>query len=89
MNRREKELREKERQLDQREKELKKREMALNERPTGPITQAVREKKESWYDKVPLNVHQLDIIIGVAVGALVLVIILIILEATGVFKIGG
>ena len=89
MNKREKALREKERQLDQRENELKKREMALDKREAGPITQAIQEKKEYWYDKVPLNVHQLDIIIYIAVGALILVFVLIILEATGIFKIGG
>ena len=40
--------------------------------------------KESWYDKVPLSLRQLDIIIGVAVAALAVVIILIALDAGGV-----
>ena len=40
--------------------------------------------KESWYDKVPLSLKQLDIIIGVAVAALVVVVILIALDAGGI-----
>ena len=41
--------------------------------------------KEGWYDKIPLTLKQLDIIIGVASAALFVVFILIILDAAGVF----
>ena len=51
-----------------------------------PFSQAVNSRKEELYGKVPLSVKQLDIIIGVAVAALVVVFILIVLEATGIFK---
>lgn len=37
--------------------------------------------KESWYDKLNVSVRQLDIIIGVAAAALLVVVILIALEA--------
>lgn len=39
--------------------------------------------KESWYDKLNVSVRQLDIVIGVASAALLIVVILIILDATG------
>lgn len=52
-----------------------------------PFSQAVNSRKEELYDKVPLTVKQLDIIIAVAVAALAAVFILIVLEATGIFKI--
>ena len=39
--------------------------------------------KESWYDKLHVSVRQLDIIIGAASFALLIVVILIILDATG------
>lgn len=41
--------------------------------------------KESWYDKVNLTVKQLDIIIWLASIALVIVMIIIGLDAYGVF----
>ena len=40
--------------------------------------------KENWYDKIPITVKQLDIIIGCATAALVLVMIFIVLEALGI-----
>lgn len=51
-----------------------------------PVSQAIRDKKYSWYDKVPFTVRQMDIIIGIAVAGLIIVFILIILEAAGIFK---
>ena len=39
--------------------------------------------KESWYDKVPLTLKQLDVIIACGIGALILVSVLIALEAAG------
>lgn len=40
--------------------------------------------KEGWYDKVPLTVRQLDIVIGVGVVALIVIVLLIARDA-GVF----
>ena len=51
-----------------------------------PFSRAVMNTKSSWYDKVKLSVNQLDWIIRIAVAALVIVFILIVLEATGIFK---
>lgn len=51
-----------------------------------PFSKAFQEKKEDWFDHVPLTVHQLDIIIYAGIAALVIVFILIALEATGIFK---
>ena len=44
-----------------------------------------QQAKESWYDKVPLTVKQLDIIIACGIGGLVLTFIAIALDAMGVF----
>lgn len=57
--------------------------MAGNRKPSR-----LRELKESWYEKVPLNVRQLDVIIAIGIAGLVIVTVLIALEATGVWKIG-
>ncbi len=45
-----------------------------------PVKPAWQATKESWYDHLNITVKQLDIIIGVASGLLVLVFILIILQ---------
>jgi hypothetical protein len=44
-----------------------------------------QQTKESWYDKVPLTVKQLDIIIACCIGGLVLTFIAIALDAMGIF----
>ena len=44
-----------------------------------------QQTKESWYDKVPLTVKQLDIIIACGIGGLILTFIAIALDAMGVF----
>ena len=54
----------------------------------GKKKSRLRELKESWDEKVPLNVRQLDIIIAIGIAGLVIVTVLIVLEATGVWKIG-
>jgi hypothetical protein len=77
----EKELREREKALEEREKKVEKREKEL-----GFFSQAVKDKKESLYDHVHVSVKTMDKIIWVVSGLLVIVIILIILEATGIFK---
>ena len=56
------------------------------ERELGFFSQAVKDKKESMYDRVHVNVKTMDKVIWVVSGLLVIVFILIILEATGVFK---
>lgn len=77
-------------ELDRREQELLAREKAVEakekELQLGPFSQTVQNKKEEWYDKVKLSVKQLDIVIWIVSGLLVVVLILIILEATGIFK---
>ena len=77
----EKELEEREKALEEREKKVEKREREL-----GFFSQAVKDKKESLYDHVHVSVKTMDKVIWVISGLLVIVIILIILEATGVFK---
>ena len=77
----EKELEQREKALEEREKELEKREKEL-----GFFSQAVKDKKESWYDHIHVSVKTMDKIIGVISFLLVITVILIALEATGVFK---
>lgn len=77
----EKELEEREKALEERERKVEKREREL-----GFFSQAVKDKKESLYDHVHVSVKTMDKVIWVVSGLLVIVIILIILEATGVFK---
>ena len=81
-------LEKKERELAEREKALRSREEALEEKEKAldPFSLAVRAKKESWYDKVRLSVRQMDVIIWTVSILLFAVVVLIILEATGVFK---
>ena len=46
-------------------------------------------QKENWYDRVPLNQKQLDIIIGVCLVLLVLPFVLIYLDAKDIFHLFG
>jgi len=77
----EKELEQREKALEEREKKLEKREREL-----GFFSQSIKNRKESWYDHIHVSVKTMDKIIWVISGLLVIVFILIILEATGVFK---
>lgn len=77
------ELEEKERQLRQREQELDRREKKLD-----GFSAAMDAKKKQLYDKIPMTLRQVDIILWISCGALAVVVLLIILEATGIFKIG-
>lgn len=43
-------------------------------------------QKESWYDKIPLSLKQLDTIIYVCLFLLVLVIVVIALDAMDIFN---
>ena len=81
MDSREKDIEQREKALEEREKRLEKREREL-----GFFSKAVRDRKESWYDHIHVSVKTMDTIIWIVSGLLAIVIILIILEATGVFK---
>ena len=81
MDSREKDIEQREKALEEREKRLEKRERELSF-----FSQAVRDRKESWYDHIHVSVKTMDTIIWIVSGLLAIVIILIILEATGVFK---
>ena len=81
MDSKERELEQREKALEEREKKLEKREKEL-----GFFSQAVKDKKESWYDRIHVSVKTMDWIIRIVTGLLVIVVILIILEATGIFK---
>ena len=81
MESKEKELEQREKALEEREEKLRKREKEL-----GFFSQAVKDKKESWYDHIHVSVKTMDKVIWVVSALLVIVVILIILEATGVFK---
>lgn len=74
---REEALRQREQELDRREKEL------------DAISAAVDAKKKTLYDKLPVTLKQVDTILYLALGALAVVVVLIILEAAGIFKISG
>ena len=79
---------EKEKELEARERALREREQALEkrEKELSPFSQAVKVKKEAWYDKVKLSVRQMDVIIWIVCGLLAAVILLIALEAAGIYK---
>lgn len=46
-------------------------------------------QEENWYDRVPLNQKQLDIIIGVCLVLLALTFVLIYLDAKDIFHLFG
>lgn len=81
MDSKEKELRQREKALEEREKKLAKREKEL-----GFFSRAVQDKKESWYDRIHVSLKTMDRIIWVVSLLLAAVVVLIILEATGIFK---
>ena len=83
-----KSIAEKEKELEAREQALREREEALEKRDKelGPFSRALQMKKEQWYDKVKLTVRQMDVIIWIVYGLLAVVIVLIALEAAGIFK---
>lgn len=67
--------------------------MAEEERNLPPEEEKAKTpwqlQKESWYDKIPLTLKQLDIIIGVCLTLLVLTFVAIVLDALGIFNIFG
>ena len=78
----------KEKELEQREKALAEREKQLEkkEKELGFFSQAIKVKKESWYDRINVSVKTMDRIIWIISALLAIVVILIVLEATGIFK---
>lgn len=44
-------------------------------------------QKESWYDKIPLTVKQLDIIIYICWTLLALFVVGVLLDATGIYDV--
>ena len=79
----EQELKEKEQRLAQKEQELNRREKELD-----GFSAAMDARKKQLYGKLPITLKQVDAILWIACGALAVVVLLIILEAAGVFKIG-
>ena len=79
----EQELKEKEQRLQEREQELNRREKELD-----GFSAAMDAEKKLLYGKLPITVKQVDIILWIAGGLLAVVVLLIILEAAGIFKIG-
>lgn len=79
----ERELKEKEQQLAQKEQELDRREKELD-----GFSAAMDARKKQLYGKLPVTLKQVDTVLWIACGALAVVMLLIILEAAGVFKIG-
>ena len=45
-----------------------------------------QQTKEGWYDKIPLNLKQLDLIVYCCYGALILLAIVIALDAMGIIS---
>lgn len=79
----EQELKEKEQRLQEKEQELNRREKELD-----GFSAAMDAKKKQLYGKLPITVKQVDIVLWIAGGLLAVVVLLIILEAAGIFKIG-
>ncbi len=77
------ELRAREQALNAREEELRRREEALADKP---FSRAVQRKKEAWYGKLNVSVRTMDVIIGVTATLLGIVVLLIVLEAAGIYK---
>ena len=84
-----KQLKDKERELAAREKAIREKEAELEkkEKALDPFSMAVKIKKESWYEKVRLSVRQMDVIIWIVSILLGLVVVLIVLEAAGIYKV--
>ena len=61
------------------------REESAPEQEKKPEKSGWQATKESWYDKIPLNLKQLDIIVGICWTLLILTFVGIILDAVGVF----
>ena len=54
-----------------------------------PVKSAWQTKKESWYDKIPVTLKQMDIIVAVCWGLIAVTAICIALEAMGIIRLFG
>ena len=70
--------------MDERRTDLHKEENEAREE-SRPVKSQWQQTKEGWYDKIPLTVKQLDIIIGLGIAGMVILAIVIALDASGVF----
>ena len=52
----------------------------------GNTRSMLQIQKESWYDKIPLNLKQLDLIVTVCWILLGLCAVAIVLDATGIYN---
>ena len=68
--------------MDEKDIETNETETPIEEQSSKTLWQ---QTKESWYDKVPLTVKQLDIIIACCIGGLILTFACIALDAMGIF----
>lgn len=69
--------------MEEKKTEIVEEETSSKEKKTKKS--AWQQTKEGWYDKVPLSVKQLDIIIACGIGGLIITFIVIALDALGVF----
>ena len=60
-----------------------------NPQPNEKAKTPWQMQKESWYDRIPLTVKALDIIIGVSLALLALTFVLIYLDAKDIFHLFG
>ena len=80
----------KQEELEEKEQRLREKEQALNrrEKELDGFSAAMDAKKKQLYGKLPITIKQIDVILWIAGGLLAVVVLLIILEAAGIFKIG-
>ncbi len=71
------------------EKEQREQTRQAEKPAMDPFSQSVQRKKEELYSKVPLSLKHVNIILWLSVAALLAVIVLIALEAAGIYSVGG
>ncbi len=71
------------------EKEQREQTRQTEKPAMDPFSQSVQRKKEELYSKVPLSLKHVNIILWLSVAALLAVIVLIALEAAGIYSVGG
>ena len=62
----------------------------MEEKKETPVEPEKKKKdwqttKEGWYDKIPFNLKQMNVIVGVCWTLLILTFVFILLDAWGVF----
>ena len=71
--------------MDEEKQELSEQEAAPKQ--DEPIKPPWQKTKEGWYDKIPLTLKQLDIIIYVCWALLALFVVGVFLDATGIYDV--